>query len=82
MPRVVIDSIEYVPRAEIPPLDDDKLTEALKELVGLYYFGDWYKRGMLSSTYPPNWPSWYRTIRSLLTSACLHLMTVKGEAWQ
>ncbi|WP_323936196.1 hypothetical protein [Aeromonas veronii] len=43
MPRVVIDDIEYVPRAEIPPLVDDKLTEALKELVSLYYFGDWHK---------------------------------------
>ena len=43
MPQVVIDGIEYVPRAEIPPLDDDKLTEALKELVSLYYHGDWHK---------------------------------------
>lgn len=43
MPRVVIDNIEYVPRAEIPPLDNDKLTKALKELVSLYYHGDWHK---------------------------------------
>ena len=43
MPRVVIDDIEYAPRAEIRPLVDDKLTEALKELVSLYYFGDWHK---------------------------------------
>lgn len=43
MPRVVIDNIEYAPRAEILPLDDERLTKALKELVGLYYFGDWHK---------------------------------------
>lgn len=43
MPSVVIDGIEYVPRADIPPLNDDKLTDALKELVSLYYFGDWHK---------------------------------------
>ena len=40
MTHVVIDGIEYVPKAEIPPLADDKLTNALKELVSLYYFGD------------------------------------------
>ncbi len=43
MTHVVIDGIEYVPKAEIPPLADDKLTDALKELVSLYYFGDWHK---------------------------------------
>ncbi len=42
MPSVMIDGIEYVPRAEIPPLDDKRLKEALKELVSLYYFGDWH----------------------------------------
>ena len=43
MPSVMIDGIEYVPRAEIPPLDDENLTQALKELVSLYYFGNWHK---------------------------------------
>lgn len=43
MPLVMIDGIEYVPRAEIPPLDDDRLTQALKELVSPYYFGNWHK---------------------------------------
>ncbi|MDF8330527.1 MULTISPECIES: hypothetical protein [Aeromonas] len=43
MPRVVIDDIEYVPRAEIPPLVNETLTKALKELVSLYYFEDWHK---------------------------------------
>lgn len=83
MPRVVIDDIEYVPRAEIPPLVDDKLTEALKELVSLYYFGDWHKArgkvGMPSSTYRQNWPSWYRTIQGQLMRACLHQRRVKGK---
>ena len=43
MTHVVIDGVEYIPKAEIPPLADDKLTHALKELVSLYYFGDWHK---------------------------------------
>lgn len=43
MTHVVIDGIEYVPKAEIPPLADGKLTNALKELVSLYYFGNWHK---------------------------------------
>jgi hypothetical protein len=43
MPRVVIDGIEYAPRAEIPPLAEDTIIKALKELVSLHYFGDWHK---------------------------------------
>ncbi len=43
MPRVIVDGIEYAPRADIPPPDNDKIMNALKELVSLYYFGDWHK---------------------------------------
>lgn len=43
MPQVVIDGVEYVPRAEIPELTDERLKAALKELVSLHYFGDWHK---------------------------------------
>jgi len=45
MPKVLIDGIEYVARANIPPLemDNDRLLNTLKELVSLYYFGDWHK---------------------------------------
>lgn len=43
MAHVVIDGIEYVPRAEIPPLDDERLKKALSELVSLHYHGDWHK---------------------------------------
>lgn len=42
MPQVLIDGIEYVPRAEIPPMDNDQLAVALRELVSLYYFNDWH----------------------------------------
>lgn len=38
MPCVLIDGIEYVPRAEIPELTDDRLNRALKELVAIQYF--------------------------------------------
>jgi hypothetical protein len=43
MAQVVIDGVEYVPRAEIPELTDERLKAALKELVSLHYFGDWHK---------------------------------------
>lgn len=33
MPKVVIDGIEYVPRAEVPPLTDERLQNALEELA-------------------------------------------------
>lgn len=36
--KVVIDGIEYVPRAEIPEITEDALYAALVELVGIQYF--------------------------------------------
>lgn len=38
MPVVMIDGIEYVPKADIPPLDDDRLTQAIAQLVSIQYF--------------------------------------------
>lgn len=38
MPHVVIDGVEYVPRASIPPLTDDALHRCLRELVNIQYF--------------------------------------------
>ncbi|MEX3983971.1 hypothetical protein AB4Y45_33840 [Paraburkholderia sp. EG287A] len=38
MPKVIIDGVEYVPRAEIPPLNDAALTVCLRELVNIQYF--------------------------------------------
>ena len=35
---VIIDGIHYVPRAEIPPIDDSRLETALRELVAIQYF--------------------------------------------
>lgn len=43
MPTVFIDGIEYVPRAEIPPLEDERLEAALKELVAIQYFREQHK---------------------------------------
>jgi len=43
MPTVVIDGVEYVPRAEIPPLTDTCLKEALQELVSIQYFRESHK---------------------------------------
>lgn len=42
--RVVIDGVEYVPRAEVPPLTDERLKNALRELTSIQYFsGDTHK---------------------------------------
>lgn len=42
-PRVVIDGIEYVPRAEVPELTDPRLQAALAELVAIQYFREHHK---------------------------------------
>ncbi|MEZ0197343.1 hypothetical protein AB9U01_25150 [Pseudomonas qingdaonensis] len=43
MPRVMIDGIEYVPRAEVPALTDERLQRALEELVSIQYFREEHK---------------------------------------
>lgn len=43
MPTVVIDGVEYVPRAEIPELTDARLKAALGELVSIQYFRQEHK---------------------------------------
>lgn len=43
MPSVVIDGIEYVPRADVPPLTDARLQRALEELVSIQYFREHHK---------------------------------------
>lgn len=37
--QVVIDGVEYVPRAEVPPITDERLKRALQELTSIQYFG-------------------------------------------
>lgn len=36
--KVKIDGVIYVPRAEIPPLTDERLRRALQELTAIQYF--------------------------------------------
>jgi hypothetical protein len=43
MPSVLIDGIEYVPRAEVPELTDARLKAALEELVSIQYFRQSHK---------------------------------------
>lgn len=43
MPRVVIDGVEYVPRAQVPELTDKRLRECLQELVSIQYFRQEHK---------------------------------------
>lgn len=38
MPKVIIDGIEYIPRAEIPEITDTKLKLCLQSLVEIQYF--------------------------------------------
>lgn len=43
MPSVIIDGVEYVPRAEVPELTDERLRGALEELVSIQYFKEHHK---------------------------------------
>lgn len=41
--NVVIDGIEYVPKAEIPELTDERLKKALLKLTAMLYFRETHK---------------------------------------
>lgn len=43
MPEVTVNGVVYVPRAEVPPLNDERLQEALKVLVSIQYFRESHK---------------------------------------
>ncbi len=43
MPIVLIDGVEYVPRAEVPELTDERLAKALSGLVSIQYFREHHK---------------------------------------
>lgn len=38
--NVIIDGIEYVPKGEVPPINDESLKECLRHLVNIQYFTD------------------------------------------
>lgn len=38
MPKVIIDGIEYVPKAEIPEMTDKSLQDCLESLTEIQYF--------------------------------------------
>jgi len=38
--KVVIDGVEYVPRAEVPELTDERLNQCLESLTEIQYFSD------------------------------------------
>jgi hypothetical protein len=40
MPKVIIDGVEYVPRAEVPALTDERLKQCLQSLTEIQYFSD------------------------------------------
>ena len=41
--NVIIDGVEYVPRAEIKPLNDDRLQKCLEVLTSMRYFNEEHK---------------------------------------
>lgn len=43
MPKVIVDGVEYVPKAEIPELTDSRMIECLKALTSMRYFGEMHK---------------------------------------
>jgi len=40
MPKVIIDGIEYVPKAEIPEITDKAMQSLLESLTEIQYFSD------------------------------------------
>ena len=38
--EVVINGVEYVPKVELPQINDKKMNECLAELVSIQYFGE------------------------------------------
>jgi len=40
MPVVIIDGVEYIPRAEVPEITDDGLRNCLQSLTEIQYFSD------------------------------------------
>ncbi len=48
MPRVVIDGIEYVPKAEVPALNDERLQKCLETLTEMRYFNQHHKMKALA----------------------------------
>lgn len=43
MPSVLIGGVEYVPRAQVPELTDERLKAALGQLVSIQYFRESHK---------------------------------------
>lgn len=43
MPSVFIEGVEYIPRAQVPELTDERLRAALGELVSIQYFRESHK---------------------------------------
>ena len=41
--NVIIDGVEYVPKAEIKPINDERLNECLKVLTSIRYFNESHK---------------------------------------
>ncbi|WP_299496425.1 hypothetical protein [uncultured Shewanella sp.] len=48
MTKVLIDGVEYVPRAEIKPLSDERLQACLEVLTEMRYFNEEHKMKRLA----------------------------------
>jgi len=48
MPKVVVDGVEYVPKAEIEPIADDRLQACLEVLTEMRYFNQHHKMKALA----------------------------------
>lgn len=48
MPHVVIDGIEYIPKAEVPALTDERLQRCLEVLTEMRYFNQNHKMSALA----------------------------------
>lgn len=48
MPSVVIDGVEYVPKAEVPELTDERMQNCLEVLTEMRYFNQHHKMKALA----------------------------------
>ena len=43
MPKVIIDGVEYVPKAQVEPLNDERLQKCLEVLTAMRHFNQEHK---------------------------------------
>ncbi|MDK9793767.1 hypothetical protein [Vibrio sp. D431a] len=48
MPTIIVDGVEYVPKAEVPDVTNEQVSECLKVLTEMRYFNESHKMRALA----------------------------------